>query len=60
MYLFEARYHNAIRDKEIIRTIEFDGDNFSTEKECYLYAMAQAYSLKEDGERLWSVDLVSC
>lgn len=28
MYLFEAKYTNMDNEKEIVRKIEFDGDNF--------------------------------
>ena len=39
MYVFEAHYIDMDTEIELIRNIEFDGQFFDTEKDCYLYAM---------------------
>ena len=39
MYIFLAHYTNMITYDEVARGIEFDGQFFDSEKECYLYAM---------------------
>lgn len=47
MYIFEAKYTNMDTNEERKQLIEFDGDNsFDTEKECYVYAMINAYENK--------------
>ena len=59
MYLFEAKYYDS--GKEIIRKIEFDGDNFfQTEKECYVYAMDRAYDMKQENECFSSLEFIAC
>lgn len=61
MYRFEAKYTNMDTDEERTQLIEFDGDNFfDTEKECYVYAMTNAYENKKVNERLGSVEFISC
>lgn len=61
MWYFEAKYYDIIADKEIIRKIEFDGENyFNSEKECYLYAMEKAYEMKKESEMLDSVEFIAC
>lgn len=61
MYRFEAKYTNMDTDEERTQLIEFDGDNFfDTEKECYVYAMTNAYENKKINERLGSVEFISC
>ena len=60
MYLFEAHYINIDTEKEEIRPIEFDGQFFDSEKECYLYAMGKAYDLREKDEFLCSLEFIAC
>lgn len=61
MYIFEAHYINSSNGEEFVREIEFNGDNFfSTEKECYLYAMGKAYDMKKDNEWLLTVVFIAC
>lgn len=61
MYRFEAKYTNMDTNEERKQLIEFDGDNFfNTEKECYVYAMTNAYENKNSNERLGSVEFISC
>lgn len=47
-------------DEEITRKIEFDGQFFETEKECYLYAMRKAYDMKEKNECFGSLEFIAC
>lgn len=61
MWLFEAKYHDINTGKEIARTIEFDGDNFfSSERDCYIYAMSKAYDMKKDNECFSSLEFIAC
>lgn len=61
MYLFEAKYYDSDSEKEIVRKIEFDGDNFfQTEKECYIYAMSKAYDMKQKNECFDSLEFIAC
>lgn len=60
MYLFEAHYINMDTDKEITRSIEFDGQFFDSEKECYLYAMEKAYDMKQKNECFSSLKFIAC
>ena len=60
MYLFEAHYINMVTEKENIKSIEFNGQSFDSEKECYLYAMGEAYELIEENEMLSSLEFIAC
>lgn len=60
MYLFVAHYINMDAEEEIARTMEFDGQFFADEKECYLYAMGKAYDLKQKNEALSSLEFIAC
>ena len=61
MWLFEAKYINMDRGEELIRKIEFDGDNFfNTKKECYLYAMERALEMRQKNECLCNLEFVAC
>lgn len=61
MYLFEASYTNLETCEETIKTIEFNGDVlFNNERECFLYAVGQAYDLAGEKEMLYTLEFVSC
>lgn len=61
MWLFEAKYHDMNTGKEITRTIEFDGDNFfSSERDCYIHAMKQAFDMKKENECFSSLEFIAC
>ena len=61
MWLFEAKYENMENDEEVMRKIEFDGDNFfDTEEQCYIYAMKMALKNRNKNERLCTLDFISC
>lgn len=60
MYYFEAHYVNMDNDNDIVKTIKFDGQFFSNEKECYVYAMEKAYDMTEKNELLISVEFIAC
>lgn len=60
MYLFEAHYINMDTEEKTIRPIEFDGQFFDSEKECYLYAMSIAYDLIEENEMFDSLEFIAC
>lgn len=60
MYLFKAHYINIETEKEITKSIEFNGQSFDSEKECYLYAMEKAYDLIEKNEMFSSLEFIAC
>ena len=60
MYLFEAHYIDAISGIDIIKPIEFNGQFFSTQKECCLYAMDRAYDMGQKEEIFHSLEFISC
>lgn len=60
MYTFEAYYLKMDTDEALSRFIEFDGQSFNTEEECYVYAMKEAYRLKQPNELLSGVDIIMC
>ena len=61
MWLFEAKYENLDNGEEVIRKIEFDGENFcDTEDQCYICAMKMALKNRNKNERLYTLDLISC
>ena len=45
---------------EVARGIEFDGQFFDSEKECYLYAMEKAYDMIEKDECLGLLEFIGC
>lgn len=59
MYLFIAHY-TSFKKGNLTRQIEVEEQSFDNEKDCYLYAMSEAYDLMEDGEMLDSVEFISC
>ena len=60
MYYFSAVYTNLNTNEEIRRGIEFEGQFFANERECYIYAMGRAFDLKEDDEHLDFVEFIAC
>lgn len=61
MYIFEAHYINIDDNKEIVRKIEFDGQFFENERECYLYAIEKAYNMKEKYEEIFvKLEFIAC
>ena len=60
MYYFKAHYINMDDDSEIVKQIQFDGQFFSNEKECYVYAMTRAYDMAGKNEMLTSVEFIAC
>ena len=60
MYNFEAYYINMDNDDVLSRQIEFDGQFLGSEEECYIYAMKQAYALKQPNELLSNLEFISC
>ena len=60
MYLFEAHYIDINTNKKITRPIQFEGQFFEHEKECYLYAMSEAFEMKEYDECLDSLEFIAC
>ena len=60
MYYFEAHYINMDNDAEIIKKINFDGQFFDSDKECYLYAMSRAYDMQEENEMFASLEFIAC
>lgn len=61
MYIFKAHYINMDTNEERTQSIQFEGDNFfETEKECYIYAMTNAYKNKKANECLSSVEFIAC
>ena len=60
MYYFEAHYVNMNDDTEVTRKIQFDGQFFNSEKDCFVYAMDKAYDMAEKNECLASVEFIAC
>ncbi len=60
MYIFEARYYNMLINEEYKRVIEFNGQDFDNEKECYIYAMERAFDLLKENETLTFVEFIAC
>lgn len=60
MYYFEAHYINMDNDTKAMKKIQFDGQFFKNEKECYVYAMEKAYNMAEKNELLASVEFIAC
>ena len=61
MYIFEAHYINVLEDTNRKEVIEFDGQFFESEKECYLYAMAIAYDkMDQKSEMFDRLDFIAC
>lgn len=60
MWLFEAHYTDMKTGRETVRTVEFNGQNFEDEKECYLYAAESAYDMTEENETFYSFEFISC
>ena len=60
MYYFEAHYINMDNGAEIIKKINFDGQFFDSDKECYLYAMSRAYDMQEENEMFASLEFIAC
>lgn len=59
MCIFTAHYINMENDEEITREITFEEQFFKDEKECYLYAMRNAYDMKEKNELLSTVEFIA-
>lgn len=59
MFIFEADYIDMDTDAEITRKIEFNGQSFDSEKECYLYAMSQAYEMAAENEMLTNLRFIA-
>lgn len=60
MYRFLAHYQNMNNGEEHTAAIEFDGQFFPNECECYCYAMRKAYEMSNNVLMLTSVELISC
>ena len=60
MYYFNAVYTNMDSGEEIRRHIAFEGQILGGERECYIYAMARAFDMKEDNENLDFVEFIAC
>ena len=61
MWLFEAKYVNMDNGKGVTRKISFDGDNsFDTEEQCYVCAIQMAFKNRNENERLYALDFISC
>ena len=61
MWEFKARYVNMENGEKITRKIEFDGDNFfDTEEQCYVCAIQMALKNRNENERLYALDFISC
>ena len=60
MYYFKAHYTNVYTFKGTTKNIQFDGQFFENEKECYLYAMSRAYDLACSDEVLDAVHFIAC
>lgn len=59
MYLFEAHYIKLDSGIEIVRKIEFDGQHFDNEKDCYLHAMGIAYDKIQPDELFASLEFIA-
>lgn len=59
MYLFEAHYIKLDSGIEIIRKIEFNGQSLDGERDCYLYAMGQAYDEIQHDEMFASLEFIA-
>ena len=60
MYGFEAIYSNMDTFEERTERIEFDGQSFPDERECYLYAMRVAYDKTHDDECFVTLNFIYC
>ena len=60
MFLFAAQYLNIDTDETIKRKIEFDNYFIKNEKQCYIWAMQKAYSLKKENELLHVLEFIGC
>ena len=60
MYYFEAHYINMDNNEELTRKIQFDGQFFNSEKDCYVYAMDIAYDMAEKNELFAGVEFIAC
>lgn len=59
MYCFVAHYADKYDQGEIYREIRINQEDFTEEKEIYLHAMSEAYTLKQDDEELVSLTCLS-
>lgn len=59
MYLFEAHYIKLGSNTEIIRKIEFNGQHFDSERDCYLHAMGIAYDKIQPHEMFASLEFIA-
>lgn len=60
MYLFTVLYQNMITGKNRDITIEINEQNFSNEKEVYLFAMNLGYQGIKQDEFLASLEFIGC
>lgn len=59
MYIFEARYITLDSAQEITRCIEFNGQFLDCERDCYLYAMGQAYDKTRHNEMFVALEFIA-
>ena len=60
MYYFQAHYINMDNNTKVTRKIQFDGQFFPSEKDCFVYAMDTAYDMMKKNECLVSVEFIAC
>lgn len=60
MYWFVAHYSDVYTGEQTTRKIEFDGQFFDSEKDCYLYAMGVAYDMTGENECFGGIELLAC
>ena len=60
MWYFEAIYEDVNTYRKVARNIQFDGQFFKNEKECYMYAVDIAYSQRKENECLVSLQFIAC
>ena len=59
MWLFEATYINMDTDTERKLPIEFDGQFFDKEIECYMYAMDRAIGNRKENELFSNLQFIA-
>ena len=60
MYSFIAYYTCMDDGRQIAKPIEFDGQFFANEKECWMYAVGKACDLCAENESFDIIELVAC
>lgn len=59
MYIFKAMYESMDTGEQRVEVIEFLEGGLRDEKECYLFAMNEAYSRKRENECFSTLEFIA-